>query len=58
MASKVAKAGATAAKGAAGKVLKEIKAKDPNKIVKPKEKSIFNIVNGLRYYGVGSKVTR
>jgi hypothetical protein len=42
---------------AASKVIKDVKSNE-NKIIIPKEKSIFNIVNGLRYYGLGSKITR
>lgn len=45
-----------AGKQAANAVVKI--AKEGEKVVYPKEKTIFQLVNGLRYFGVGSKVTR
>jgi len=50
---------------AVGKVAKgapivaaKVVSKEGAKIVHPREKSVFQLVNGLRYFGLGSKVTR
>ena len=54
MASKAAgKVAKVAAKGAVKDVSKE-----GEKVVHPREKSVFQLVNGLRHFGLGSKVTR
>ena len=56
MASKAAgKVAKGAAKGAAK--AKDV-LKEGEKVVHPREKSVFQLVNGLRHFGLGSKVTR
>jgi len=56
MASKASKGAAKAGAKVASKIVKE--GGNENKTLHPKEKSIFQLVNGLRYFGLGSKVTR
>ena len=51
------KAAGKVAKGAAKGASKGA-SKEGERIVHPREKSVFQLVNGLRYFGLGSKVTR
>jgi hypothetical protein len=56
MSSKASKGAAKAGAKIASKIVKE--GGSENKTIHPREKSIFQLVNGLRYFGLGSKVTR
>lgn len=51
------KAAGKVAKAAAKSAAKDV-SKEGEKVVHIKEKSVFQLVNGLRHFGLGSKVTR